>query len=266
MEEEKVEEKKKIDILGIIYKVILCILAFLIFVTITTHISLKMDIDEFKRVYPEYDKRYYYYDIDNDRVDIKSIKDIYGNDIKLKINKVPMMYCKEDSCIYVNTSRVFERIYMNPKTYISILVLLSLIVIYLLLNRKEFNSKKYTIITILLIVLVALSMIEEVSGITSYYMGVNKNKNLEHGILIGETENKGYAYKYTVKKKLYYFSSNSKNDTIYYNKEKPEISYNKKNPFNIVILVINVLYIVYIFVLRKNKMKRISQEGEEDVK
>ena len=263
MEEEKILEKPKKDIISIVLRVIIIIILFLIFVTMTTHLSLKRDIDGYKEVYPEYDKRYYYYDKDNDKVSISSIKDIYSNDIKLsKMNKIPLLYCKEDTCIYVNLSRMIEKIYLNPKGYISILILLVLILEFILLNRKDLNKRKYLIITIIVILITSLSILEEGIGIVKYYTNVNKNKNLEHAIILGNREDNSYAFKYTVNKKLYYFSSSSKENTIYYKKNKPNIANNKTNPFNIIILVIDLVYIVYLFILRKNKMKRISQEGE----
>lgn len=261
------ETKPKKDILSIVLRVVIIVLLFLIFVTMTTHLSLKRDIEGYKEVYPEYDKKYFYYDIDGDKEKISVVKDIYSNDIKLtKMNKVPLLYCKEDTCIYINLSRAIERIYLNPKIYISILVLLVLILEFILLNRIEFNKKKYLIITIIVIVLTFLSIFEEGSSIIKYYSNVNKNKNLEHAILLGNREDNSYAFKYTVNKKLYYFSSSNKDRTIYYKKSKPSKAYNKTNPFNIVVLVIDLVYIVYLFILRKNKMKRISQEEETTTK
>ena len=59
MEEEKILEKPKKDIISIVLRVIIIIILFLIFVTMTTHLSLKRDIDGYKEVYPEYDKRYF---------------------------------------------------------------------------------------------------------------------------------------------------------------------------------------------------------------
>ena len=263
MEEEKILEKPKKDIISIVLRVIIIIVLFLIFVTMTTHLSLKRDIDGYKEVYPEYDKRYYYYDKDNDKVSISSIKDIYSNDIKLsKMNKIPLLYCKEDTCIYVNLSRMIEKIYLNPKGYISILILLVLILEFILLNRKDLNKRKYLIITIIVILITSLSIFEEVRSIVGYYSTVNKNRNLVHAINIGNREDNSFAFKYTVDNKLYYFSSNDKNNTIYYKKSNPSIASNKTNPFNIIILIIDLIYIVYLFILRKNKMKRISQEGE----
>ena len=104
-------------------------------------------------------------------------------------------------------------------------------------------------------VITSFSLIEEGSNIVKYYSNVNKNKNLEHAILLGNREDNSYAFKYTVNKKLYYFSSSNKDNTIYYKKNNPSKAYNKTNPFNIVILVIDLVYIVYLFILRKNSIK-----------
>ncbi len=263
--EEEIKVKKK-DIFSLLLKIVIAIICFMIFITLSTHFSMKIDLENMKKVYPEYDKKsYIYYKEDKEVVKIKRIEDIYGNDIKLKINKVPLMYCDNKNCIYINTSRSFERIYLNPKMYISILLVALFIFVAVLLNRMEYNKKKYIIIIIIFSIITGLSFIEEGFIVTKYYTNVNRNKNLEHGILIGEVEDKTYAYKYTVNNKMYYFNSPSKNDTIYYKKSNPSISYNKTNPINIGIIIVNIVYIVLIVILNKNRVKRISQgEAEED--
>ena len=119
--EDEIKEKKK-DVVSLILKIFIAIICFMIFITLATHFSLKIDLDNMKKVYPEYDKGYFYYKEDKEVVKIKRIEDIYGNDIKLKINKVPLLYCKDKNCTYINTSRLFERIYLEPKMYISILL------------------------------------------------------------------------------------------------------------------------------------------------
>lgn len=65
----------KIDIIGKVFQFIVYILFLTLIVTISTYLSIKLDIKDYNKVYGEkIDNKYYYYTNDNEKIEIKSLK------------------------------------------------------------------------------------------------------------------------------------------------------------------------------------------------
>ena len=248
----------KIDIIGKVFQFIVYILFLTLIVTISTYLSITLDIKDYNKVYGEkIDNKYYYYTNDNEKIEIKKFKDFYNKRInKINDNKVPLLYCNKNECLYINLEDRLERNNLYPKFLILIIVFIIAILELLIYMRKDTPLKKYKILYILLLMITLIGLIKEVSSISSYYFTVNKNKNFVKGVLLGERLDKEYVYKYKVNNKIYYLETNNKSDTIYYNKKDYSKAYNKMNPFNIKILImyfLNILYLVFARLLTKKK-------------
>ena len=62
----------KIDIIGKVFQLIVYILFLTLVVTISTYLSIKLDIKDYNKVYGEkIDNKYYYYTNDNEKIEIK---------------------------------------------------------------------------------------------------------------------------------------------------------------------------------------------------
>ena len=248
----------KIDLIGKVFQFIVYILFLTLIVTISTYLSIKLDIKDYNKVYGEkIDNKYYYYTNDNEKIEIKKFKDFYNKRInKINDNKVPLLYCNKNECLYINLEDRLERNNLYPKFLILVIIFIIAILELLIYLRKDTPLKKYKILYILFLIITLIGFIKEVNNISSYYLTVNKNKNFVTGKVIGQRADNRYVIKYEVNNKLYYFDSNTDNKTIYFNKKNNSIAFNKMNPFNIKLLImyfLNILYLVFARLLTKKK-------------
>ncbi len=254
MKEEEIENLlPKIDILSKLLKILIYILVLSLIVIISTNLSIRLDVKDYDKVYGEkIGDKYYYYKEDKEKVEIKKFKDFYNKKLnKIDTKYVPLLYCNKKECLYVNLGDKLERNNMYPKFLILVLVLIIAILELIVYMRKEdANKTKYKILYIFLIFITILGLIREGKDIGSYYLTVNKNKNLEKGTVLGKRADNRYVIKYEVNNKLYYLDSNTDNNNIYYSKNDVKKAYNKMNPFNIKLLVMYVINIVFIIVTK----------------
>ena len=77
----------KIDIIGKVFQFIVYILFLTLIVTISTYLSIKLDIKDYNKVYGEkIDNKYYYYTNDNEKIEIKKMIIKFHCYIVIKMN------------------------------------------------------------------------------------------------------------------------------------------------------------------------------------
>ena len=191
-------------------------------------------------------------------------KDFYNKKVnKIDDKYVPLLYCSKKECLYIDLGNRMQRNNLYPKFMILILVLIIAILELVLYIRKEKpNKTKYKILYIFFICMTILGLAREVKDVSGYYLSVNKNKNLVKGEVLGRRADNRYVIKYEVNNKLYYLDSNTKNNNVYYNKSDSKKAYNKMNPFNIKLLFIYLVNIIFIIIAQiMGKKKGIVTEN-----
>ena len=265
MDEKELEGLSKIDLLSKTLKILIYILVLVIIIVISTNLSIKLDVKDYDMVYGEkINNKYYYFKNNKEQVEIKKFKDFYNKKVnKIDDKYVPLLYCSKKECLYIDLGNRMQRNNLYPKFMILILVLIIAILELILYIRKEKpNKTKYKILYIFLILITLIGLIRDGKDVGNYYLTVNKNKNLEKGIVLGQRADNRYVIKYEVDNKLYYLDSNTDNNNIYYNKKDNKVAYNKMNPFNIKLLLIYLLNIIFIIIAQiMGKKKGIVTEN-----
>ena len=265
MEEKEIVNEFKIDFFNKFLKIIIYILVISIIVLASTNLSIRLDVKDYIKTYGEISSgKYYYYKENNEQIEIKKFKDFYNKKVSKIDNKyVPLLYCNKKECLYINLSNRLERNNMYPIFIVLILVLIIAILELILYMRKDKpNIAKYRTLYIIFIFITIFGIGREIHNIGEYYLTVNKNKNFVTGKVLGQRADNRYVIKYEVNNKIYYFDSNTDNKTIYYNKKNNSIAFNKMNPFNIKLLIIYIINIIFIIVARiMGKKKGIITEN-----
>lgn len=259
---------KRFDAKKLLLIILLVIVTLVGVFFLSTYIRWKADIKDKNEIL--------YYEQDD--IKINSLKDFYGTELNAELddNKAILMYCSSNyggECITGDFANNLENLLRSPWIVINIVILIDLLILYLVLKKKEMKKLYVYIISSLIVLYGIFCLGNEVYKFFDYYHLVNNTDYVTEGRIIKgiitendkkfipvvqyETEKNTYV-KYLDYEIMGTIEDNvNKEITLYYNYKNNEIITPKRSLTNyilpVIISLLTMLVGILYFKLKNNK-------------